>query len=473
MRHETRTISWTISGGLMHAEQFYQTTSDQAIVLTLLNQTQCAEKLDHSSPHDIQCMSLQQFKGNLGEICFIGDTQPHKIYVGMGDATDAQALAHAVNRLPQGHYAATTSLSPLAMLTWSLAQYQFDRYKKNSALPRVLIIPTDDFPTIQAEAQAIYLIRDLINTPTNDMGPADMAEVLGQLATVHHAEFTQWIGDELLTHNYPAIHAVGRASATPPRLLSLTWGKPSHPKITLIGKGVCFDSGGLDLKPSAGMRLMKKDMGGAAQVIGLAKYIMMRKIPIRLQVLIPAVENAIGSNAYRPGDILTMRNGLTVEIDNTDAEGRLVVADALVKACEESPELLIDFTTLTGAARIAVGTEISAMFTNDDAVAESMNSAANKTNDPIWRLPLFAGYSSMLDSKIADLVNSSPSSYAGAITAALFLSRFVTPNLPWVHFDVMAWNLSSKPGKPEGGEAMGIRAVADYLVQKYGNESIS
>lgn len=450
----------------MQADLFYQSTTEHTVPIIILNPTQC----EMVAPHELNMMTLQQFKGKLGEVCLIGDNEgiPNKVYIGAGNGDATFALGHAVNRLPAGHYSIDPSISTTAILAWSFAQYKFDRYKQHTLRPRVLTIPTEMLPIILAEARAVFMVRDLINTPTNDMGPEDMADVMAQLARDHQAEFKQWVGEELLTHNFPAIHAVGRAAATAPRLLSLTWGNITHPKVTLIGKGVCFDSGGLDLKSSPHMRLMKKDMGGAAQVIGLAALLMARKLPIRLQILIPAVENAIGSDAYRPGDVLTMRNGLTVEIDNTDAEGRLVVADALVKACEDNPELIIDFTTLTGAARIAVGTEISALFANTDTLAQSLMDAGVATHDPVWRMPLYEGYASMLDSSIADLTNSSPSSYAGAITAALFLQRFVTKSIDWAHFDIMAWNVSNKPGKPEGGEAMGLRAVATYLTERYG-----
>lgn len=450
----------------MHADIFYQTSIEDTIPLILVNQD---FSLETFAAYEQNCMALQQFKGKLGEICLIHESSGilNKAYIGLGNGDKTFALAYAANRLPPGKYALQEPWSPTGLLAWSLAQYKFDRYKKHSIQPRVLAIPADVIPQIQAESRAVFMVRDLINTPTNDMGPKDLAKVMTDLAHENHAEFREWVGDELLADNFPAIHAVGRAAATPPCLLSLTWGNVSHPKVTLIGKGVCFDSGGLDLKSSSNMRLMKKDMGGAAQVIGLAALLMSRRLPIRLQILIPAVENAIGGDAYRPGDILTMRNGLHVEIDNTDAEGRLVVADALVKACEENPELIIDFTTLTGAARIAVGTEISAFFTNSEALAQSLMESAETTHDPLWRMPLYAGYESMLDSSIADLTNSSPSSYAGAITAALFLQRFVTKGTEWAHFDIMAWNISNKPGKPEGGEAMGLRAVADYLSKKY------
>lgn len=447
----------------MQAEPFYQSSRQDTIPLFFIHNT------DHLSTHDMVCATAQQFKSQMGECCLVHNTKGNlqKIIIGLGESAD-EAIALAVHRLPPGCYSTDHPLSQTARLLWSLAQYQFDRYKKNSKPPRVLALSPDHFSSVLTEAKAIFLVRDLINTPTNDMGPEDMANVLSSLANTHQATFQQWVSEALLEHGFPAVHAVGRASATPPRLLSLTWGDISHPKVALVGKGVCFDSGGLDLKPSSGMRLMKKDMGGAAQVIGLASLIMTRKIPIHLHVLIPAVENAVSSNAYRPGDVLTMRNGLTVEIDNTDAEGRLIVADALVKACEQNPELLIDFTTLTGAARVAVGTEISALFTNSDDLAESLMDAANTTSDPIWRMPLFSNYDAMNESSIADLSNSSSSSYAGAITAALFLQHFVNPGTTWAHFDIMAWNIKSKPGKPEGGEAMGLRAVAAYLMTQYG-----
>jgi leucyl aminopeptidase len=274
------------------------------------------------------------------------------------------------------------------------------------------------------------------------------------------------VGDELLKAGFPAIHAVGRAAAQAPRLLSITWGNPKHPRVALVGKGVCFDSGGLDLKPSSAMRLMKKDMGGAAQALAAGKWLMMQQLPICLQILIPAVENAVGPDSFRPGDVLTMRNGLTVEVENTDAEGRLVLADALCLAAEQQPELLIDFATLTGAARVAVGTGLAAMFSNDDQLATDLTAAGLRMRDPLWRLPLFAPYEELLQSTVADLANATGAPYAGAITAALFLQRFVPKGLPWAHFDIMAWNLATTPGKPEGGEAMAVLAVCDYLQNK-------
>ncbi len=458
----------------MQAARFYQITSDQSLPLQFLTLAECSqgaiERLNH---YEQNVLIAQQFKGAIGDVVVLSnpDGLPSSVYIGAGDGQMALAIATAVSRLPAGDYLAPRDLDKSAILAWSLAQYSFDQYKTKPSLPRILSVNEPILSSVLVEAKAIFFVRDLINMPANALGPKEMAEQVATLARDHGAEFKQWIGDELVRDNFPAIHAVGRAAADAPRLLSLTWGDETHPRVTLVGKGVCFDSGGLDIKPSSGMRLMKKDMGGAAQVMGLAQLLMSQRLPIRLQVLIPAVENAIGSQAYRPGDVLTMRNGLTVEIDNTDAEGRLVLADALVKACEEKPDVLMDFSTLTGAARVAVGTEISAMFTNDDQLAQALTTAAVTVNDPVWRMPLFSGYASMLESSIADMSNSSGSPYAGAITAALFLQRFITEPVSWVHFDVMAWNIGNKPGRPEGGEAMGMLAAAQYLQARYGVSS--
>ncbi|MBA2648307.1 MAG: leucyl aminopeptidase family protein [Legionella sp.] len=454
----------------MKADLFYETGNEQAIPLYLLTQSQWEENLEPLTPFERNCFAQNDFKGKLGDYCCINNANGLviKAYVGMGEGNQELALAHAALQLPVGSYQVQHILSHGAAVNWALAQYRFDVYKKIEMVPRLLMVKSEDLKGILDLAQSIFLVRDLINTPANGMGPQDMAAVVEQLARTQGGHFQQWVGDELLEHNFPAIHAVGRASASPPRLLSLTWGEEKHPKVTLVGKGVCFDSGGLNIKNSAGMRLMKKDMGGSAHVIGLAQWIMSHKLPIRLRVLIPAVENSVGPNSLRPGDVLTMRNQLTVEIDNTDAEGRLVLADALVKACEDDPELIIDFSTLTGAARVAVGTDIAAMFSNQESLATDLLDASLKVKDPMWRLPLYAPYESLFNSSIADLSNCSTSPYAGAIVAALFLQHFIIPSLPWVHFDIMAWNLSSRPGKPEGGEALGFRSVIEYLLRVYG-----
>ncbi|WP_028387703.1 leucyl aminopeptidase family protein [Legionella fairfieldensis] len=448
---------------------FYETYSQQAIPLFLITTQEWENKKETFTTFERNCFATQQFAAKSGDVCLIPDQEDgiSKAYIGIHNGNEILALAHAATRLPPGHYAPQQVLSHTASVVWSLAQYRFADYKKQDWLPRILLIEEESLAAILAESSAIFLVRDLINKPTNDLSPEELATIVTQLAEKYDAHYEYWTGKELLTANFPAIHTVGRASVKEPRLLSLSWGDKTHPHITLVGKGVCFDSGGLDIKPSTAMRLMKKDMGGAAHAIALARWVMEQKLPVYLELYIPAVENAIGPDAFRPGDVITMRNKLTVEIDNTDAEGRLVLADALVKACEEKPDLLIDFATLTGAARVAVGTDIAAMFCNDETLAQLLMNSSLAVNDPVWRLPLFEGYESMLDSSIADLANASASSYAGAISAALFLQRFVAKKVSWVHFDIMAWNVSSKPGKPEGGEAMALRALMHYLRKTY------
>jgi leucyl aminopeptidase len=464
----------------MRAEIFYQTELKNTVPMLLVSSTEWDEGNLTLTEEQTTLLKAQQFKGKIGDICLETDETGSlsRVYIGTGEgngndisavneANEARALATAVLKLPQAAYSREEGLSEFAMLQWALAQYKFDKYKKNETSAKTLFVPAEKLKALTTEANAIFLVRDLINTPANAMGPEDLSHAMRALAEEWDAQFQEWVGEDLLAANFPAIYTVGRASANPPRLLRFTWGDPRHPRIALIGKGVCFDSGGLNIKNADSMRLMKKDMGGAAQVLGLAAIIMGKRLPLYLDVIIPAVDNLIGPSAYRPGDIITMRNGLTVEIDNTDAEGRLVLADAIALACESNPELLIDFATLTGAARVSVGTEIAAMFTNQDDLSLSLMRASKETQDPLWPLPLFSAYETMLSSSVADMVNCTPSSYAGAITAALFLQRYLKPDVPWVHFDVMAWNLSTKPGKPEGGEAMGIRAVAHYLKQKY------
>ncbi|MGR6874384.1 leucyl aminopeptidase family protein [Pseudomonas sp. HK3] len=353
-------------------------------------------------------------------------------------------------------------------IAFGLTSYRFDKYKAvTQGQPKLAIADKAIIEQADKFIAAATLVRDMINTPASDMMPQHMSVTMESLACEFGAQFSEIIGDELLTQNYPTIHAVGRASCHAPRLLDMHWGNTEHPKVTLVGKGVCFDSGGLDLKPGAAMRNMKKDMGGAAHVLGLARLIMSHHLPINLRVLVPSVENAVSDNAFRPGDVLTTRHGLTVEIDNTDAEGRLVLCDALSEANNDNPELIIDFATLTGACRVALGTELPGFFTNDQATANALMLASEKSQDPVWQLPLHQAYKDMLKSDIADMVNSVPSPFGGAITAALYLEAFVKKDTPWVHFDVMAWNNRSLPGRPIGGEAMGIRAAFDMLATKY------
>ena len=391
------------------------------------------------------------------------------VLVGCSDDDGLHLLGALPLRLAPGEYQLAQPTNDTNVLGWALGGYQYTRYKDASRAPAVLVVPDkNQFETVSRLAQGTALTRDLINTPANDMLPSQLEAASRTLADEFDAQIKVTQGDALLDAGYRTIHAVGRASVDEPRLIDINWGDRSNPLITLVGKGVCFDSGGLNIKPGSSMRTMKKDMGGAAQVLGLAHIIMDAKLPVRLRVLISAVENAISANAYRPGDIIETYQGLTVEIDNTDAEGRLVLCDALTLACEETPELLIDYATLTGSARSAVGTEIAAMFCNDNQLANELHEHGEQEDDALWRLPLHKGYGSMLSSTHADCVNSAASPYAGAITAALFLEKFVAKDIPWVHFDLMAWNLRTRPGHPAGGEAMGVRAVYRYLAKRYG-----
>jgi leucyl aminopeptidase len=372
--------------------------------------------------------------------------------------------------LPEGTYRLAEGPVGAAGLGWMLAQHQFTRYVKPEATgPRVLL--TEDAAHIDETirlAEATALVRDLVNTGASDMGPADLEAAAEALAKRHGATVTTTRGDALAT-GYPMIHAVGQAASKDraPRLIELEWGDPSHPRIALVGKGVTFDTGGLDIKPSAGMRLMKKDMGGAAHALALASLVMAAKLPVRLHLLIPAVENSIAGNAFRPGDVLATRKGLTVENTNTDAEGRLVLGDALTKAGESNPELILDFATLTGAARVALGPDLPPMFTDDEALAADLLASGLEQNDQMWRLPLWNGYDEMLKSDIADMVNAPDGGFAGAITAALFLRRFVPKTAAWAHLDVFAWRPSAKPGRPKGGEAYALRAAFAMLAKRY------
>lgn len=442
----------------MQAQVFYQAGQEAPAKPLVL-----VDNIDLVPEQDIPQVSAQGFSAKPGQVAYVDGA----VYVGYESGCEKAAIAKAVPSLPEGHYSFESKLPTNAYVVWSLAQYAYDAFIPAKAPIKTLALPEELTDAVLAETSATFMVRDLINAPANHLGPEALAETVKQLAKTHKAKFQEVKGEALLKKNYPAIYAVGKGAQEAPRLAILTWGNKSHPKVSLVGKGVTFDSGGLDIKPSRGMRLMKKDMGGAAHMIGLAHWIMSLKLPIYLELYIPAVENAVSRDAYRPGDVITMRNGLTVEIDNTDAEGRLILADALAHACDNKPELLIDFATLTGAARIAVGTEITAMFCNQDAFAEGVLQASNEVEDPVWRMPLFQNYHALFKSKIADMANSSSSGYGGAITAALFLERFVTDDIPWMHCDLMAWNVTSSPGKPEGGEAMGIQSVMHYLKQRY------
>jgi len=392
--------------------------------------------------------------------------------LGLGDGRDALALAAFSERLPHGTYALADAPQEMggnnAALAWILGTYKFTRYKKNAKPHPKLVLPKGaDGDEATRIAEAVFLGRDLVNTPSNDMGPEELAEAARDLAKRHRAKFSVIVGDALLKANYPLVHAVGRASSRAPRLIDIVWGNPKAPKITLVGKGVCFDSGGLDLKTASGMLTMKKDMGGAATVLAIAHMVMDAKLPVRLRVLIPAVENSVSGSAYRPGDVLNSRKGLTVEIGNTDAEGRLVLADALAEADSESPELLIDIATLTGAARSATGMELPPFFTDDEKLANDLMYHANATQDYLWRLPLWRNYEDTIKSTIADLNNNPDYNLAGAITAALFLNRFVGRAKSWAHFDIPAWIDRPKPGRRKGAEVNTARAIYALLASRY------
>jgi leucyl aminopeptidase len=417
--------------------------------------------------------TAQGFKAEGNQLAILpGERAEWSVALGVGDVEELGpwSLARAAEALPEGAYRLAGGSPGASILGWLLGQYRFDRYKQEPALkgPRTLL--TDDPARIGEMvliAEATALVRDLVNMPAGDLGPAELQQAVEDAAS-ESADVRVTAGAKL-EREYPMIHAVGRAAAADraPRLVELEWGNPKHPRIAIVGKGVCFDSGGLDIKPSAGMRLMKKDMGGAAHALALAQLIMKSRLPVRLHLLIPAVENAISGNAFRPGDILRSRKGLSVEIGNTDAEGRLILADALTRAAEEEPELILDFATLTGAARVALGPDLPALFSNDDRLAGDLLKGGESMVDPLWRMPLWKPYEELFASDIADLGNASDAPMAGAVTAALFLQRFVPATTAWAHFDTFAWRAAAKPGRPKGGEALGLRAAWHALKARY------
>ena len=413
------------------------------------------------------------FRAGTGEICSLPDSngELHGYAFGLADEGWLYQLATLPAKLPAGNYRLISDWEPAqrlqASLGWGLACYRFDLYRKAGKQMPSLLLEDDIAADTESLLAAQVLVRDLINTPTEDLGPAQLAAALQHEADQFGAHTTVVRGVDLLSKNFPAIHAVGRASEREPRLLKMEWGDADHPLLALCGKGVCFDTGGLNLKLGSGMGLMKKDMGGGAHVIALARLIMQAKMPVRLLVLIPAVENSVSGNAYRPGDVISTRKGLSVEIGNTDAEGRVVLADALAYACEHDPDLVMDFATLTGAARVALGTDLPPIFSNDISIANDIYAAGEIEEDPLWVMPLYQPYKKLLKSSIADLNNIGKTSYGGCITAALFLEYFVKPEIDWVHIDTFGWNQTSRPGRPLGGEALGLRASFNYLKSRY------
>lgn len=416
------------------------------------------------------------FSGKAGALVLLpgDDGAIQHVLFGLGEndiAADPFRVGSLPALLPPGVYgfANITHDARLAALGFALGSYRFDRYRKKDDRGVRLVLPEGvDGAELACITSAASLARDLINTPSNDMGPAELAQAARDVAERADAAFDCIEGDALLAQNFPLIHAVGMASPRAPRLIDFAWGDPAHPKVTLVGKGVCFDTGGLDLKPSSGMLIMKKDMGGAANVLALAAMVMDAQLKVRLRVLIPAVENAVAGNAFRPLDVFRSRKGPSVEIGNTDAEGRLVLADALALADEDAPDLLIDLGTLTGAARVALGPDLPPFYTDDEALAQDVARCAAAEHDPLWRMPLWKPYRGWLDSKVADINNAPGGAFAGSITCALFLQTFVSAAKSWVHVDIYGWTPSAKPGRPEGGECQAARALYRLLSERYG-----
>ena len=443
---------------------------EKAVPIAVTDAKRAPKLLASLGPTERRWAEGSGFDGAPDTACAIPDAKGNiaRVLAGVRDADDPWALASLPQKLPRGRYAlgkGPVAIAPEnAAFAWDLGSYQFTRYKKGKRKPADFQVEGSARVKESLEmAHAVRLVRDLVNTPTEDMGPEDLADVAREQAERFGGRFDEWVGDELLGQNFPAIHAVGRAAARAPRLIEINWGNPKHPRVAIVGKGVCFDTGGLDIKTAEGMRLMKKDMGGAAHAIALARLIMQRELPVRLHMLVPAVENAIAGNAYRPGDVIRTRKGLNIEIGNTDAEGRVILCDAIAYAVEQQPKTLIDFATLTGAARVALGPELPVLFANDEKLAKRLLDASQSERDPIWRLPLWRNYRRLFDSDVADFNNSGRGGFAGSIVAALFLDYFVPEDIAWAHFDVFAWNDASRPGRPLGGEAQGLRAVLAAL----------
>jgi leucyl aminopeptidase len=462
--------------------------TESAVPIAALTRTELAAWLDKAPDRERNWLSSTGFSAEAGKHALVpGDAgRLARVLVGLGDGggtdgggTDGGgadgrmwALAGLPAALPEASYrldGVPSGADPTNLaLGWALATYAFTRYNAKPRAAATLVWPEGaDRNRVERLVAAVFLARDLGNTPAGDLGPEELASEAVRIAKAAGARHRVIVGDALLAENYPTIHAVGRASTRAPRLVDIVWGDDGTPKVTLVGKGVCFDTGGLDLKTASGMRLMKKDMAGAAIVLGLAQAIMDAGLPVRLRVLLPCVENAVSDNAMRPLDIVRTRKGLTVEIGNTDAEGRLILCDALAEASTEHPELLIDVATLTGAARVALGPELAALFCNNEALAQGLLAAATAEEDPMWQMPLWRPYRKMIDSTIADINNVSESPHAAAVTAALYLQEFVEPGIPWAHLDVMAWNPKTRPGRPEGAEATALRALYAHIAHRF------
>lgn len=453
---------------------FVTKATKNAIPISIVAQNNFSSWIATQDSHAKNWLDTNGFRAEAGNVSLIPDAKGKlsRVILCVSETNSFWSIGSLPSLLPEGVYT-LDGVNPndyeQKAIIWGLGAYQFTKYKKPNRKPAQLFLPKEiDHTYIANQVESIYMVRDLINIPTDDLGPTEFSDFAKKFAKENDATFKQIVGEDLLKQNYPLIYAVGRASDDAPRLIDIRWEAKKTknkklPLVTLVGKGVCFDTGGLDIKNSSAMLLMKKDMGGAAHVLGLARMIMQANLPVQLRVLIPMVENAVSGNAYRPGDVIKSRKGITVEIGNTDAEGRLVLADALTEAVSENPALLIDIATLTGAARIALGTDLPGLFCNNDTVAHEVIRQSAEVVDPIWRLPLFTAYRESLNSPIADINNAGTDGYAGAITAALFLKEFVPDTISWMHFDLMAWNLKSRAGRPQGGEAMALRALFSYV----------
>ncbi len=452
----------------------------KCVPITPVNADSLKDWLKKQDKETQNWVAASDYKGSDGTVLFIPGAKGRisRVLFGAGKDDSLYTYADLPGRLPKsedGYYLdgkMNAGRATQAALGWALGSYHFGTYKsgKKKEFAALAWPEKADREYVTQAATAVFLVRDLVNTPANDLGPEEIADAAAKVAKASaRASISVIVGKDLLKKNYPAVYEVGKGSPREPRLIDIRWGKDKNPLITLVGKGVAFDTGGLDIKPESAMLLMKKDMGGAAHVLGLAQMIMAANLPVRLRVLIPAVENSVDGFSFRPGDVIKTRKGISVEIGNTDAEGRLILCDALAEACTEKPELVVDFATLTGAARVALGPDLPAMFSNDKQIARELLEAADTAQDPLWQLPLWQPYKEWLNSKIAD-TNNIGGSFAGAITAALYLEKFVDKETPWVHIDTFAWNNGNKPGKPEGGEALGLRAVYELIRSKYGKK---
>ena len=456
----------------------YFTTSEQdATPITPISAKDLDRWLEDQDEYVKTYVKGQNFTASAQSTLIIPDQNGtvSRVLVGIAKDDTLYRFSSAAKKLPEGKYYIDSPMdedvATQAAIGWALGQYKFDRYlKEKASAPRLLTYPANaDQKIIDSTINSVTLVRDLVNTPANDLGPEELAKAGEALAKEFNGASNVIIGENLLKQNYPMVHAVGRASSRAPRLFDMTWGDENAPKITLVGKGVIFDNGGNNLKSGSSMRNMKKDMGGAAHVLGLARMIMENNLPVRLRVIMPAVENAVSGNAFRPGDILKSRKGISVEIANTDAEGRLILADALAEASSEKPDLIIDFATLTGAARVALGPDVPPFYTDNDDVAAAFAKAGSDKQDPVWRLPLWDDYYSMMKSDVADICHTG-GGHGGSITAALFLKKFVDDSKKWIHIDTWAWRASSRPGRPTGGDAQGMRAAYKVLKDRFGKK---